>query len=250
MKNKILKIVLKAIIIICIILVIILVINKLRANKELELDPNLPINYVYPSYAYTFATPEETVGIADYVFVAKVNSIKRTDYRNPVTKEVVADGSVTKTTYDPYTIYDITVIENIKGELIKNENIELEQRGGLEKDGKSYTFMENMGLLNVGEYYIILALASDTDGAIRIDHYNMVVPLGNINNEQEINLIKETSTLNSMESINNEKEKYSNLGYNSFEKVLEYKAAYLNEKVPGDKIERIISSKYDTSYQE
>ncbi len=244
MKNKILKIVLKAIIIICIISIIILVINKLRTNKELELDPNLPINYVYPFYAYTFATPEETVGIADYVFVAKVNSIKRIDYRNPVTTSII------KTTYDPYTIYDITVIENIKGELIKTENIELEQKGGLEKDGKSYVFPEGMGLLNVGEYYIILALASDTDGTIGIDHHNMVVPLGNIDNEQEINLIKETSTLNSMESINNEKEKYSNSEYNSFEKVLEYKAAYLNEKVPGDKIERIISSKYDASYQE
>ena len=108
--------------------------------------------------------------------------------------------------------------------------------------------MENMRLLNANEYYIILANTSSTTGAIRIDHHNMVVPLGNIDNEQEINLIKETSTLNSMESINNEKEKYSNSGYNSFEKVLEYKAAYLNEKVPGDKIERIISSKYDASY--
>ena len=76
-KNKILKIVLKAIIIICIILVIILVINKLRTNKELALDPNLPINYVYPFYAYTYATPEEAVGIVDYAFVAKINSIKR-----------------------------------------------------------------------------------------------------------------------------------------------------------------------------
>ena len=254
MKNKLLKIILVIVIAICLVFSTILIINKLHNSSEKQLSTttinlDLPINYMLVSYAYSFATPEEAIGTVDYAFVAKINSIKRTDYRNPVSIETVADGSLTKTLYDPYTIYDVTVIENIKGELTKTNNIELEQKGGLEKNEKSYIFPSEMGLLNFGEYYIILANASVSDGTLGIDHPNMVVPLGNINNEQEINKIKETSSLNNIQSINNEKAEYSNTEYDSLKKVLEYKAAYLNQKIPADKTEIIKSSKYDVSYQ-
>lgn len=253
MKNKLLKIISVIVITACLICGIVLIINKLHNSSEeklaITLNPDLPINYMSAFYAHSFATPEEAVGTTDYTFVAKINSIKRTDYRNPINIETVADGSITKTVYEPYTIYDVTVIENIKGELIKTTSIELQQKGGLNKDGKSYTFLEDMGLLNVGKYYIILANASSSNGTLGISHPNMVVPLGNINNEQEISKIKETSSLNNIQSINNEKAEYSNTEYDSLKKVLEYKAAYLNQKIPADKTETIKSSKYDVSYQ-
>lgn len=253
MKNKLLKIISVIVIATCLICGIVLITNKLRNSSEEKLattlNPDLPINYMSAFYAYSFATPEEAIGSTDYAFVAKINSIKRTDYRNSVTLETVADGSLTKTLYDPYTIYDVTVIENIKGELTKTNNIELEQTGGLERDKKSYTFLSGMGLLNVGEYYIILATSSPSDGTLGVDHPNMVVPLGNINDEQEINKIKETSSLNSIQSINNVKAEYSNTEYSSLNKVLEYKDAYLNQKIPVDKTETVKSFKYDVSYQ-
>ena len=63
----------------------------------------------------------------------------------------------------------------------------------------------------------------------------------------EFNSFSEDENILPLYDKNISKDEINNV---SQEKVLEYKLAYLNEKVPGDKIERIISSKYDASYQE
>lgn len=232
MKNKLLKIILIIILLISIVCIIVLLNNKLNDSNKNKQNASLPINYVHPFYAYNFTTIEEIIGVTDYTFVAKINSIKRT-----------------KVTYTPYTIYDVTVIENIKGELVKDVNIEIEQSGGLEKNGKSYTFPVGMGLLNVGEYYIFSALASGTDGSLGIDHQKLVIPLGNINNEQEFNKIKEVSSLNSVESVKDKKLEYSNFKSDALEKVLEYKEASFNQVVPDDKPTVVKSTKYDIAYR-
>ena len=111
MKNRLLKIMLVIILFIGIICIIVLINNKLNDSDKIRQgnnqNANLPINYMHAFYAYPFTTVEETIGTADYTFVAKINSIKRTEYRNSVAIEVTADGSQTIMSYTPHTIYDV-----------------------------------------------------------------------------------------------------------------------------------------------
>ena len=80
--------------------------------------------------------PAEIVGWGDYVFVARVESELRTEYTNLRQNE---DGTITG---KPYTVYSITVLENIKGELRKNEPIEFFKHGGVNYDGLSISLLE------------------------------------------------------------------------------------------------------------
>ena len=134
---------------------------------------NLTINYIQPCYAYDISTPEKAIGLADYAFIGKVNKILRTEYRHPT--QTVINGEI-KTVSSPYTIYEVSVIKNIEGTLVTNETIEIAQKGGLEQNQLSYSFFERMGLLNIGEYYIILAFAQP-DGSLLFDNPEFEIPL-------------------------------------------------------------------------
>ena len=160
---------------------------------------NLPINYTCPSYAYDTSTPEQAIGLADYAFIGKINKILRTEYRHPM--QTVINGEI-KTVASPYTIYEVNVIRNINGNLLTNENIEIAQKGGLEQDQLSYSFFEGMGLLNVGEYYILLGF-TQPDGSILFDNPGFVVSLGSLDEEltQTIST-KSTSEILSTTTIN------------------------------------------------
>jgi len=160
--------------------------NTRSVSYDYEKYKNLPINYTHAVYEYDTSTPEQAIGVADYAFIAKVNNIVRTEYRYPM--EAVIDGEI-KTVTIPYTVYSITVIENIKGELLKTKDIEVMQYGGLEEDTKSYSFHEGMNLLNVGEYYILLVYASSEDGTLLIDSQDSVVSLGSIE-ENTLTVVK------------------------------------------------------------
>lgn len=137
---------------------------------------NLPINYIQPCYAYDISTPEKAIGLADYTFIGKVNKILRTEYRHPT--QTVINGEI-KTVSSPYTIYEVSVIKNIDGNLITNETIEIAQAGGLEQELSTYSFYEGMGLLNIGEYYILLAF-TQPDGSLLFDNPEFVVSLENL----------------------------------------------------------------------
>lgn len=151
---------------------------------------DLPINYISASYAYDTSTPEKTTGVADYSFIAKINGILRTEYRYP--SQVVRDGEEV-TVYDPYTVYSVDVIENIKGEITQNTSIEIVLHGGISEDGKSYVFMEGMEFLNVGEYYILLPYTA-SDGRLGISNKTSIVSLGLLT-ESEIATFKEMDEL-------------------------------------------------------
>lgn len=115
------------------------------------------------SYAYDTRSPEKAIGVADYVFIAKINGILRTEYRF--------------NTKEPYTVYSATVIENIKGEIIKDKKIEIFTHGGLNSDKKSYTIFGGIEFLNVGEYYILLPYTA-SDGRLGISNTTSIVELG------------------------------------------------------------------------
>lgn len=144
----------------------------------------LPIHYTSASYAYDTSSPEKATGVADYSFVAKVKRVLRTEYRNP--SPAVRNG-VDVIVYDPYTVYEVEIVQNIKGELDKSKNIEVFLHGGINEDGESCSFMEGLGFLNIGEYYILLPYTAN-DGRLGISAGSSVVSLGTLSTT-EINLI-------------------------------------------------------------
>ncbi len=169
------------------------------------------------------STPERAVGISDYVFVAKINKISRTEYRNPVTVETGLFSSEVWTT--PYTYYEIEVVKNIKGELITSEPIEYMQYGGINEDGETYTFMEGTGLLETGKYYILMADTFGGDGGIiEVTEPNRRILLDDVENDEDV----ENSEL-----------------------VKRYEEAYKNEYIPeGFYNWERYTSKYDVNYKE
>lgn len=172
------------------------VLGKEKKYESLSVDydekdfKDLPVFYASASYAYDTSSPEKAIGVADYAFIAKVNGILKTEYRHPA--QVVKNGEEV-TVYDPYTVYSVDVIENIKGELTKKSSIELVLHGGLMEDKQSYSFMEGLDFLSVGDYYIFLPYTA-SDGRMGISCQTSVIPLGELS-ESEVATLKNFETL-------------------------------------------------------
>ena len=186
-KNKIIFISIATILVLAIATVTIMQIyyRKGIEQSSQEFYNGLPVNISRATYMYDTSTPEQAIGISDYVFVAKVNEIIRTEHRNPITVETGLFSSETITT--PYTFYSIDVVKNIKGELITSEPIEYMQYGGINEDGESYTFMEGTELLETGKYYLIMADTFGEDGGeINVTEPNRRVLLEDVNSAEDI----------------------------------------------------------------
>ena len=223
-KNKIIFISIATILVLAIATVTIMQIyyRKGIEQSSQEFYNGLPVNISRATYMYDTSTPEQAIGISDYVFVAKVNEIIRTEHRNPITVETGLFSSETITT--PYTFYSIDVVKNIKGELITSEPIEYMQYGGINEDGESYTFMEGTELLETGKYYLIMADTFGEDGGeINVTEPNRRVLLEDVNNVEDI----ENSEI-----------------------VKKYEEAYKNEIIPeGFNTNDRYISKYDVNYE-
>ena len=123
----------------------------------------IEVKRIQGTYSIDLSDKNKTVGYADYVFLAYVNELTDTVYKNPVSIETENGGH--KKLTDPYTNYSITVIDNIKGKLKKNTEIPLQQKGGLTSDGKMYLLSEHDELLEPDTYYIVTAYAQP-DGSL------------------------------------------------------------------------------------
>lgn len=219
----------------CILLVFIL---SQKDNKNLY--NGLPVSYTFSCYVYDTSTPNKAVAVSKYVFIAKINSILRTDYFNPTE---IKKFFFKKIKYTPYTVYDVDVIYNLKGELVNN--VELMHYGGINTDKKSYTFSSlnnDFKFLNTGEYYIILAAASYFNNSLDIiaPYENSIIPLGNIDDD----------VMNDILNNNEVDYKYNYV----IEKINEYKLAIKNEELPtgnssilNDLLNK--TSKYDVNYK-
>lgn len=174
-------------------------------NKHFYNGKRVWISHV--SRNHDTSKPEIAVNISDYVFVAKVNKILRTDYRNPVEVEIGIGQTIIQK--DPYTIYEIEVIENLKGNLKTNEPIEFVQYGGINEDGESYSLLEDSSFLNVGDYYLLMVGVIPDTLEIEISDNNRMICLGKdlskANNvvdtykkliSNEVNIVNETDSKN------------------------------------------------------
>ncbi|WNY25320.1 hypothetical protein [Methanolapillus millepedarum] len=147
------KIVLAAIAILVIILAGIVALTFYDNNSDETGE--IPTYYTHGSYVIDISNPEELSGQADYVFVGKVDKIAGTEYLFPVMVEVMSDGKIKEVEVaDPYTNYYVTVIENIKGELVQNQSIPVLKQGGISKDGRFYVLPEGDFMPEEGKTYV------------------------------------------------------------------------------------------------
>ena len=116
---------------------------------------NLPVEYLYADFAIDTNNPYEVVGFADYYFIATVDEVVGTSYRNEVTLET-EDGGQRKVS-TPYTEYSVDVLRNIKGTLPEDESILLTKVGGVSRDEKSVVVYENDMMLEPGKTYAMTA---------------------------------------------------------------------------------------------
>lgn len=68
-------------------------------NHNTELYNNLPVTRAHGMKMYDTSTPEKAIGISDYVFVAKINKILRTEYKNQI--QIKDDNKVKTISSDP-----------------------------------------------------------------------------------------------------------------------------------------------------
>lgn len=171
--------------------------NTDKKEEPVSYYKGLPVSDIRASFVYDMSTPAKAIGAADYVFVAKIDSIVRTEYRNPVEIEVVADGSKTKIVSEPYTIYNVKVIKNIKGNLNTSGNIEVQQMGGISKKKSEYFFLEDTRLLKIGEYYLLLAVVPFENGELEINRVDTIVDLKQSYAKLDMDEIKNSIKANS-----------------------------------------------------
>ena len=174
-------------------IIIILLLSTIMLVKS-NMNKDIKVNYHPVLNMYDMSTPEKAVGAVDYVFVARINSIKKTLYSD----------------YEPYTVYNITILENIKGNLLTD--ITLTQMGGISKSKKEYILPSDTKLLKQGKTYLILSYVPEYNGDLQINsNYNYI-------------------------ELNDSKD----------ELITRYQQAYKNEEVPEQKKDSFIS-KYDIS---
>jgi hypothetical protein len=126
-----------------------------KTNSEIN-PSSLPVSYRSTTTVIDRKDASMCVAIADYVFVGIVDSYEGVTYRDVQTIET-ADGI--KTIGDPYSKFSITVMENIKGDLILNTSIPMLKPGGVNLDGASVEIDEGDSLPVTGKVYVFLVMA-------------------------------------------------------------------------------------------
>lgn len=153
--------------------------EKITNREEYELikSNELPVTRVDASYVMDTNDLTEVIGYADYVFIGKVLEYKLT--QNDSKSQI------------PKTCYRIEIIENIKGDL--KREIEIDKLGGLSADRKSKIIMQNDILPLENEYYIFIASANSSH---RIDVFGnnsnfKIEGVENLSSNKKYNTIKE-----------------------------------------------------------
>ncbi|MBL3641714.1 cell surface protein [Bacillus sp. RHFB] len=139
-----------------------------KKDVDSEDKKNLKVIQMDGTFAVDVDDPNETVGDADYVFIGRVDEDVDTLYKDPVTIET-SDGA--KEVSTPYTNYQVTVLQNIKGDLVTDTSIPIQKAGGINEDGSSVVLYEDDTLPEEGKSYVFLAYAQD-DGSLLVSGPN------------------------------------------------------------------------------
>ncbi|MDR2525119.1 MAG: hypothetical protein LBC83_02830 [Oscillospiraceae bacterium] len=119
------------------------------------------------SYVININNAEEVAGFVDYVFVGRVEKQMDARYEDVFERES-EDGEKTLVGA-PYTLYEVTVLENLKGNLKVNEPIRIEKEGGISMDGKFLSVAEGDSLPEEGSLFVF-AVSAGADGSLLANH--------------------------------------------------------------------------------
>lgn len=133
----------------------ILIVTGCSGNDNLESTyitqeqiTNFDVSYLEPTFVINVENEEVVAGFADNVFMGTINKFVEYNQRDLVT---ASDGSKTALTY---TVYEVKVLEVMKGDLIPNEVYRVYVPGGLAPDGKNFIIDENAIIPDIGATYI------------------------------------------------------------------------------------------------
>jgi hypothetical protein len=153
----------KTFLIICILSLLITGCEKSDFNvAEVIGTDEMDVKYYTASFVIDETDLTQVTTYASYVFIAKVISYDKTEYLN-------GDAEL------PLTFYSVQVLENIKGNLITDENIELKKAGGLIKNSTKFSICQDDILPEQGGTYLFAAVIFDDD--LYCPMPNMVVKL-------------------------------------------------------------------------
>ena len=113
-------------------------------------NQNKTIQYDEVCYAIDVDNYSELINFADYCFVGTVNDIISVEMDSALQQ-------VANTSGYPYTVYDVTVEENIKGKIEQGSRIKILKKGGLLKDQETFEVMEGDNIPEVGKVYVFSA---------------------------------------------------------------------------------------------
>ena len=177
------------------------VFTLLGCSQSVTTNPKNEVSPLRATFAIDVNNVNEVVGDADNVFVGYVEKLEGTEYKHPVTVET---ENGTKEVSSPYTNYSITVIDNIKGNLKKNEPIPIQKSGGISEDQDVYFLYEGDSLPVEGKYYIFNTY-NQPDGSILVSG-----PNSNIELDKLVSGPKPLTTNSKSEIVNSgEYEKYA-----------------------------------------
>lgn len=125
------------------------------------------IKYIHASYGFDANNLNNIVSDADYIFVGKVVNQGKTVYKYPVKVE---DKWITS----PYTYYNLQVIKNVKGNLLKGKVVKILKAGGKDKYSNVKYIYESDILPNKNGYYIFAAYVQQ-DGSLLVSGVNSTI---------------------------------------------------------------------------
>lgn len=165
--------------------------NKIKKNEG-EIKEEYTVKRMHATYSYNVNDICKLVSDADYIFVAKVDSIVNTVYKNPVKIE---DTWISR----PYTRYKLSICKNIKGNLSTKKKVTVLKSGGKGKNTNIKFIYDNDNLPTKGKYYIFMAYVQK-DGSLLVSGANSTLPSG-ANYNSTINYKKVVSACRKMGSM-------------------------------------------------
>ncbi len=146
---------------------------------------------IKPIYTYDTSSIEKAMGVSEYIFIGKINRILRTEYKDRILiQKEFFRKSISST---PYTIYSLSVVENINRKLITNKEIEIAQMGGINEDG-GCTFIDGFYYLDTNKYYLFMVNANEElNYILDISDFNRFKILGDkFNKDKDLKSIMES----------------------------------------------------------
>ncbi|MDR2526237.1 MAG: hypothetical protein LBC83_08695 [Oscillospiraceae bacterium] len=130
----------------------------LKHKSPLKLAPQFSDYVVDPDDANALA------GLVDYVFTGRVEKQHKVQYDNIFTRET-EDGE--KTIGSPYTIYDVTILGSMKGNLKTDNTIQVRKDSGATMDGQFLVLDEGDYLPEEGDICVFF-VSAQKDGSLLI----------------------------------------------------------------------------------